>query len=148
MNRAGHGRRQVKETDVEAAREREPHIIRIGDGVFAQVVDRSALLPAKLEPLLVGMRVVREITDVRIAGARRACMENEHALQPWRQGLYRGLELRLSLCFFCAAVEVRDVSLDILREGAVALTLADRAHRRDAVLGWYAGRRPAGREYH
>jgi hypothetical protein len=118
----------------------EPRIVRIADGLFAEVVDRSAVLPPHLEPLLNAMRGVCEVPGVVLYRTRRACMENEHALQPWRQGVYRSVELRLSLCAFCGAVEVRDVSLDIL-------PISTQKRRRDAVLGWYAGRRPAGRTY-
>lgn len=147
---------------MEPAREREPRVIQIADGVFAQVVEPFVHLPDKLEALLGAMRFVREVPDVRIAGTRQACMENEHAFQPWRQGfclcrvrgIYRNLELRLSICFFCAAVEVRDVSLDFLShhvgpiaKGVPAARSTPR-RRRDNVIGHYAGKRPAGRQYH
>lgn len=121
--------------------QRESRIVRIGDGQFAQVVDRSALLPTSLEALLLGMRGSRE-TTVRLLGTRQACTEGEHDLQLWRQGVFRGMELRLRICGFCSMVEVRDVSLDIL-----PITPTGKAERRDALLGWYAGKRPAARQY-
>lgn len=120
----------------------EPRIIRIGDGLLAQVVERS-ILPRRLDLLLGELRFVRS-RDVRLLGTRRACAEAEHDLSPWRTGVWRERELRLSLCAFCGAIEVRDVSLDIL-PGVMAGSGGPR--RRSDLLGWYSGRRHAGREY-
>jgi hypothetical protein len=66
------------------------------------------------------------------------------------------LLLRLEMCQDCAAVCVRDVSPE-LALGARATRLVNRVTgaeriapavgRRNVVLGWYSGKRRAGREY-
>lgn len=117
-------------------------IIAIADGLHAQVVTRT-ILPRRLDALLGELRFVRS-RPVRMLGARRACAENEHDLSPWSTGLWRDRELRLSLCIFCGAIEVRDVSLDILPDVKVG---RGGPRRRSDVLGWYSGKRPSGREY-
>lgn len=121
----------------------EAKFSRVADGVVAQVIERKSPLPRKLEPLLSGLRVTRSY-PVRLLGTRLACRDAEHEFAPWRDGIYAGLELRLALCPFCGVVEVRDVSLDLL-PGVRAGRLAPR--RRNDVMGWYSGRREAGRTY-
>lgn len=117
-------------------------IIRIADGLHAQVVVRN-ILPRRLDALLGELRGVRT-KPLRLLGTRRACGDGEHELASWRVGSWRDRDLRLSLCSYCGAIEVRDVSLDIL-PGVMAGRGGPR--RRSDVLGWYSGRRPAGREY-
>lgn len=138
------------------ARYDEPRIVQIADGVYAQIGDKSAGLPRHLAPadhdgkmrrcyctpLRSAMTVLREL-PVRIRGTRSDC-KDDHALQPWLHGVYAGLELLLSVCAFCGVTEVRDVSYDILpglRPGRSG------PRRGSDVLGWYSGRRVAGRVY-
>lgn len=125
------------------ARADEVRFVTISDGVVAQVVERTPPIPRRLDPLLASIRVLRR-WPARILGARRACTDAEHAFQPWLDGIYNGLELRLALCPFCGVVEVRDVSLDLI-PGLSSGVLEPR--RRDDVLGWYSGRRQAARVY-
>jgi hypothetical protein len=125
------------------ARSNESSIVRVADGVFAERIERVSPLPRRLDPLLAAMTLTRPL-PVSILRTRAACTAAEHALQPWRAGLYRGLELRLALCAFCGVVEVRDVSLDVLPGLAVG---QGGPRRRDDLLGWYSGARPAGRTY-
>lgn len=120
-----------------------PRFTTIGDGVTAQVIDRR-LLPPSLTVLLGQLRAVREVSAVLPVGARAACTQGEHDLQPFREGVWQQRELRLSLCAYCGTVEVRDVSLDLLA-GVAAGTGG--ARRRSAILGWYSGSRPKGRTY-
>lgn len=121
-----------------------PRFTTIADGVTAQVVDTSAGLPHSLPALLAQLRVVRETGAVLPVGARLACTAGEHDLQPFREGVWRAKELRLSLCTYCGAVEVRDVSLDLLPGVS---TGRNQPRRRSAILGWYSGSRPKGRVY-
>lgn len=142
--------------------------VRVADGVHAQVIQRPQLLPAHLtssahegrmascrcEPLLEQL-LARQVWRVAPRGARAACTAEEHELQPLRAGVWpdapaalaqqavNGLvELLLTMCGWCGAVEVRDVSfhrLAGLRGGVLA------PRRRSDLLGWYAGARPGGR---
>lgn len=121
----------------------EPNIIAIADGVYAQVVEPVSPLPPRLDALLAGLTVVRRF-PVRLLGTRRACTDAEHSFSSWMWGVYAGRELRLARCPFCGVVEVRDVSLDILPGAPMG---KGGPRRRDAVLGWYAGSRPLGRNY-
>jgi hypothetical protein len=141
----------------------------VADGVRAQVVRRQ-LLPAHLDssahagrsstcrcsPLLEQLTTVKS-WPVRPAGAREACTQEEHELAPLRAAAWpdaplelRALALRghvdlvLTMCRYCGAVEVRDVSFHHLA-GLAAGNIAPR--RRSDVLGWYGGKRPAGRVY-
>jgi hypothetical protein len=125
------------------ARSIEPRIVRVADGLYAEVLDRTSPLPRRLQPLLNGLTVMRR-WKVVVAGTRRACTDAEHALQPWLRGVYRQLELRLAMCSFCGVVEVRDISLDLLPDLVVG---RGGPRRRDELLGWYSGRRPGGRTY-
>lgn len=147
------------------AERREPQFTRVADGVWAQVENRSATLPRHLDagahegragqcrcqPLLEVMRIVR-ITPMVVVGTRAACRD-QHDFGHYATGAYRGLELRLSMCRYCGAVEVRDVSIDLIADEDAGtgrrlfITPPRKAVRRDVVLGWYAGRRVAGRIY-
>lgn len=154
----------------------QPVFATVADGVRAIVVTRQQLLPPHLsssahegqaascrcQPLLDQLTTARSWPVVPV-GPRAACsseaatMAEEHDLQPLRHGIWRAapsaralaaldgsVELLLTMCRFCGAVEVRDVSFHMpagIRRG----TLAPR--RRSDVLGWYAGKRPAGRIY-
>jgi len=66
------------------------------------------------------------------------------------------LELRLEMCQDCGAVVVRDVSMEQWSGGRPArlynqqtgeTRLAPAVMRRNVVIGWYSGKRAAGREY-
>ncbi len=121
----------------------EARFTTIADGLRAQVIER-AILPASLPVLLAQLEAVRETPRPYPAGARAACTAGEHALLPWRAGIWQRRELQLNLCGYCGVVEVRDVSLDLL-PGLATGRQAPR--RRSDVLGWYAGSRPKGRTY-
>lgn len=141
----------------------------VADGVRAQVV-RRALLPPHLtsaahegrgascpcQPLLPQL-VTQQQRPVAPRGSSEACRREEHSLELLRTAEWPGapaalrlqarggrVELMLTMCSDCGAVEVRDVSYHSpagLRLGALA------PRRRSDVLGWYAGARPAGRVY-
>lgn len=133
----------------------EPHIERI-EGQPTLVVPAGNGLPPKLDGLLGEMAAFgfafRE--DISPAGARPACtVLREHRFRRFRDGRWfarsgprRGqvLDLHVRMCADCGAVEVRDVSIDRL-----AGLVPGRAGfaRRDHVLGFYSGKRVAGREY-
>ena len=141
----------------------EPHFTRVADGVWAQVEDRSGGLPRHFSaeahdgrigdchcrPLLESMEGVL-IRPIVLLGTRSECRD-QHDLVTFATGRYRGLDLRISRCRFCGAVEVRDVSIDLMvdERGDRRLFITDpsKARRRDLLLGWYAGRRVAGRIY-
>jgi len=63
-------------------------------------------------------------------------------MQLWVTGTYSARSLRLNKCADCQSVEVRDVSFDANVGGS---RLARRPLNR--LLGFYSGRRPAGRTY-
>jgi len=143
----------------------------VADGVRAQVVRRN-LLPAHLSsgahegraascpcrPLLEQLRIAQR-WQVVPRGAREQCVagDEHHDLRPlavatWPtapasllvQALHQRVAITVTMCCWCGAVEVRDVSFHVLA-GARAGSLAPR--RRSDVLGWYAGARPGGRVY-
>lgn len=151
------------------ARTGEPVFTTVADGVRAQVVRRS-ILPPHLDsrahegrhahcvcrPLLEQLRTV-QAWPVAPRGTREACTQEEHDLQPLRMATWptapaalmaqahRGrVDLMLTMCAFCGAIEVRDVSYHTMA-GLRAGSLEPR--RRSDVLGWYSGQRPAGRVY-
>ena len=100
------------------------------------------ILPSNLDALLrlIGSGLVY---PVLIRGATTACTADQsHDMQLWITGTYSGRSLRLNKCAGCESVEVRDVSLDASIGNA---KLARRPLNR--LLGWYSGRRPAGRTY-
>jgi hypothetical protein len=140
----------------------------VADGVHAQVVRRT-LLPAHLDasahegrvrctcrPLMAQLTTHRQWPVVP-RGTREACTQEEHDLQPLRlatwptapaalaaEALAGRVDLTLTMCAYCGVVEVRDVSYHVL-PGAMRGRLEPR--RRSDVLGWYSGKRPAGRVY-
>lgn len=123
--------------------EREPAtFVTIADGLSAQVIQRRSPLPQRLDLLLSEIVVYRRF-PAAIMGTRQACTDATHEFAAWLWGTYAGLELKLSLCAFCGVIEVRDISLDIL-PGAMG---HGSPRRRSDVIGWYTGKRPAGRTY-
>lgn len=121
----------------------QPRFTTIG-GRVAQVVQVPRFLPPRLDALLAGLLVVERLPRPTLAGFSVECADTDHRLMPWLRGAYAGRELALLTCTHCGAVEVRDVSLDLLpglRSGHTA------PRRRNAVLGWYSGKRRAGRVY-
>lgn len=119
-----------------------PRIIRV-DGEPVQVLERATNLPPRLDALLSEAKIFAS-TPVRVVGNRADCVAAEHEWRKWLEGYYRGMEVQLRRCLFCGSVEVRDVSFDLLPGVAVGKT---GPRRRSDVLGWYSGKRPAGREY-
>lgn len=101
------------------------------------------ILPARLDELLLRIQQPRAF-PVPVLGVSAACMASDHRMQTWIEGRYANRDLRLRKCAACEGVEVRDVSFDVIA-GLPRGRLAPR--RLDALLGWYAGRRPRGREY-
>ncbi len=100
------------------------------------------ILPSNLDALL---RLISNglVYSIRVRGATTACTAYEtHDMQLWITGTLSGRDIRLNKCADCEAVEVRDVSLDLAIGNA---KLARRPLNR--LLGWYSGRRQAGRTY-
>jgi hypothetical protein len=100
------------------------------------------ILPSNLDALL---RLISSglVYPVPVRGATTACTAREtHDMRLWVTGSLSGRSLRLNKCADCESVEVRDVSLDA---NIGASRLAPRPLNR--LLGWYTGRRPAGRTY-
>jgi hypothetical protein len=106
------------------------------------VLPSPLVLPANLDALL---RLLSNglVYHVPVGGAITACTATEtHDMRLWVTGTYMQRSLRLLKCANCEAVEVRDVSLDANIGGS---RLARRPLNR--LLGWYTGRRPAGRTF-
>lgn len=145
---------------------------QVADGVRAQVVRRD-VLPAHLDssahqgrasscrcrPLLDQLATV-QAWPVVPRGAREACTQEarvDHELVPLRLATWPSappalklqahqgrVELTLTMCRWCGALEVRDVSF----HAPAGLRLGHNVpRRRSDVLGWYAGKRPGGRTY-
>lgn len=112
-------------------------------------------LPGKLPDLLGQLLQITFAEDVVLQGARATCeAAREHRLTRFREGRWfardgvrRGefLDLSLRMCRDCGAVQVRDVSFDLLP--GQRRPAAGPPKRRDHVIGWYSGKRRAGREY-
>lgn len=120
----------------------EKRIVKVGDGEYAEVSERR-VLPATLDLLLLALRVTASYPFRRL-GTIAECTAADHIFAPWLDARWGAYDLRLNRCPFCGTVEVRDVSLDFipgLSHGRLDL------RRRSKVLGWYSGRRPAGRTY-
>jgi hypothetical protein len=98
------------------------------------------ILPSNLDALL---RLISNglVYQVPVRGASTACTADwSHDYQLWITGDYHGRSVRLTKCANCESVEVRDVSLD-----AVIGKSRLRPRPLNRLLGWYTGRRPAGR---
>ena len=111
--------------------------------------NRPPLQPS-LDRLLSAVYMVTRREDIRPAGTRVQCeVERTHRFGVLREGRHVGLDavvrdIRVEMCRDCGAVCVRDVSYDRL----TGLPVGRRgAQRRDAVIGWYSGKRLDGREY-
>ena len=112
-------------------------------------------LPRKLDLLLGQMFDTTLRVDIRPGGARTTCtVLREHRFVRFREGRWfardgirRGevLDLRLLMCADCGAVQVRDISIDLLR--GQARPASGPPQRRDYVMDWYSCARPSGREY-
>jgi hypothetical protein len=107
-------------------------------------------LPSTLQDLLNQIAANGGALQYRVPvwGANADCLAAEdgkskadHDWRLWVTGIYRRCDLKLSKCARCEAVEVRDVSYDF-NVGGARMTL-----RKDELLGWYAGKRPAGRVF-
>jgi hypothetical protein len=105
------------------------------------VLAPAVILPSNLDALL---RLISSglVYPVPVRGAAASCAANEHDFHLWITGTYSGRSVRLNKCADCESVEVRDVSLDAVIGNA---RLAARPLNR--LLGWYTGRRRAGRTY-
>lgn len=148
----------------------QPTFARVADGVHAQVVRRAGVLPAHLDrsahegraascrcrPLLDQLQLVQSWAVVP-QGTREACTQEEHELVPLRlctwpsappairlQALHQRVDLTLTMCRYCGAIEVRDVSFHAPAGLQPGINIP---RRRSDLLGWYAGRRPGGRIY-
>ena len=125
----------------------QPRVMVI-EGRRVLVTDRTPPIPGTLDRLLAEM-VVTLVADVRPMGARTACRsEQDHRLGVFREGRHVGRDgvvrsLRLLMCQDCQAVAVRDISRDRL----AGLSISRLPRRRDHVIGWYTGSRPAQRVY-
>jgi hypothetical protein len=134
----------------------QPKFATIADGLRAQVIEVTGVIPPHLNaashegrmascpcrPLVESMQRVKT-HQVRVLGIRADCRD-QHDYRPSMTGVYRGMDLLLSTCVFCGAVEIRDVSYDIL-PGLQAGRGGPR--RRSDVLGWYSGIRANARTY-
>lgn len=98
-------------------------------------------LPGSLAGLLREMQVI-ERRYLVVRGFGEECAENEHAFAPWLTGVHRGRQLALLMCTGCETVQVRDVSVDRL----VGASPGRGGWRRgNELMGWYTGKRRAGR---
>ncbi len=133
--------------------------VMVIEGRRTLVVERARPIPPKLEQLLEGGRdatgrlwtalrvTVRQ--PLAIGGWRAACSDQDHRLGLWLEGFHTGSDaivryLRLFACSDCAAVCVRDASLDSLPNLPAG---RQQLRRRDAVIGWYSGARRSQRQY-
>jgi hypothetical protein len=129
----------------------EPRLVTI-EGTQTLVIERTPPLQPRLDALLSAMYHVRFSADVRPSGARIECeVDRDHPFAVLRIGRHTGLDgiirdLKVSMCPYCGAVQVRDVSLDTTIAGEPVPRNGDPL-RRDHVIGWYTGKRRAGREY-
>ncbi len=137
------------------------------EGRRVLVVDRTPPLPPTLALLLNGgrdatgrvwaaLRILKR-RPLQLAGARSACLAEDHRLAAWLDGFHAGPDgvarsLHLDACQDCGSVCVRDASFDTLSaldpEGrGEAVSVRRPPRRKDHVIGWYSGARPANREY-
>lgn len=135
--------------------------IQVINGQRTIVAPAHSGLPPKLSDLLVQMATFgfSYHDDFTLGGARPACDAlREHRFRRFREGRWfardgirRGevLDLHLRMCADCGAVEVRDVSLDVLVDPRSGTLMVGRRgpNRRNHLLGWYSGARPNQRTY-
>lgn len=130
----------------------EPRLAII-EGQETLVIERRPPLQPSLDRLLGALYHVRVARDIRPAGARVACeRDRDHRFEVLREGRHVGLDgvvrdLRIQMCLDCGAACARDISFDLAIGGEPVPRGGAPAKRRDVVLGWYTGRRRAGREY-
>lgn len=132
-----------------AVRASEPRKVMI-EGRPVQVVERRPPLPAKLDQLLASMFSIYDREDIRPIGAAAQCEQlRTHRFGTLLKGRHFGLDrelrdLKVQMCLDCGAVCVRDITFDRM----AGLPVGRRGPlRRDLILGWYSGKRRAGREY-
>lgn len=133
--------------------------VMVVEGQRVLAVTRNPPLPPTLALLLDGgrdasgrywppLRVIRT-RQIRLRGARYECLQDDHRLQAWIDGLHVGSDLvtrslHLNVCADCGTVCVRDASLDMLD----GLPTGGRPLRRkDHLICWYTGARPNQRVY-
>lgn len=127
--------------------QREARVMVI-EGRRVLVTDRTPPIPGTLDVLLAEMRVTLA-ADVKPSGTRSVCIsDQDHRLRVFREGRHVGRDgvvrdLRLLMCADCESVCVRDISRDRL----AGLSISRLPRRRDHVIGWYSGSRPANRVY-
>lgn len=123
---------------------------QIIEGERTVVVPRNPPLPRKLDQLIGRLFAVSVAVDIRPTGATKACELRIHAgFTTIREGRYFGpdrilRDLRLEMCPACGAVCVRDISYDRISGLPIG---RGGPRRRDLVLGWYSGKRPASRQF-
>lgn len=128
----------------------EPRLTTI-EGRQTLVVERRPPLQPRLDALLSAMFITSR-SDVRPTGARIACeVEREHPFVMLAEGRHVGTDgvvrdLRVLMCPFCGAAQVRDQSFDTSIAGE-PVPRNRPPQRRDHVIGWYTGKRRSGREY-
>jgi hypothetical protein len=144
----------------------EPRVVTI-EGRKVLITERRPPLPPSLQLLLEGgrdatgrywapLRVLKR-RPLQFAGARSACLAEDHRLIDWLDGFHVGSDgftrsLHLAACEDCGSVCVRDASFDTLERldpqgRGEALSVRRPPRRKDHVIGWYSGARPANREY-
>jgi len=128
---------------------RTPRLSTI-EGQQTLIVERQPPIPPTLDALLSQLYSVTVRNDLRPSGTATACEQwRTHRFDVLREGRHLGLDrvlrdLRIQMCLDCGAVCVRDISVDRLpglRPGRGGFG------RRDRVLGWYSGKRRAGRQH-
>lgn len=129
------------------------------DGRPVRVFDRARPIAPTLSLLLEGgrgpdgylwqpLRVIRRL-PLRLGGSAATCRSDDHRFADWLEGFYpcsdgATRQLRLLACQDCGAVQIRDVSMDLL---PIAHQSRHAPRRRDHVIGWFAGSRPGNRAY-
>lgn len=129
------------------------------EGQMTTVVEKTPPLPQRLDALLAGMfQIFYRDEGIRPKGARAQCEQRQHTMRRLREGRYvcsDGIvrDLRVELCIYCEAACVRDISFQRLDEmdgghpSDRALHGRGGPVRRNRIIGWYSGKRRAGREY-
>lgn len=129
------------------------------DGRAVRVFERQRPIAPTLALLLDGgrgpdgylwrpLRILRRL-PLRLGGSAASCRTDDHRFADWLEGFVdcsdgTTRQLRLLACGDCGAVQVRDVSLDVL---PLARQSRHAPRRRDHVIGWFAGARPGNRVY-